>query len=209
MLTQTIREKAYGKLNLSLDVLGKRDDGYHEMLMLMQSVSLCDEVIISVSEGDGKIGASTNKAYIPNTEKNLGFKAAKVFMTELNIKNRDVTISIKKRVPVCAGMGGGSSDAAAVIRGLNRVMKTGLSFEDMRTLAGKVGSYAVSASSSVFVFTADVEAGFVRADFTIPVTVSKTKKTLDIWTNLWFDKSNAHVDARNEGVGVATVKSYN
>ena len=76
-------------------------------------------------------------------------------------------------------------------------------------LAGKVGSYAVSASSSVFVFTADVEAGFVRADFTIPVTVSKTKKTLDIWTNLWFDKSNAHVDARNEGVGVATVKSYN
>ena len=142
MLTQTIREKAYGKLNLSLDVLGKRDDGYHEMLMLMQSVSLCDEVTISVAEGNGLIGASTNKAYIPNTDKNLGFKAAKVFMTELNIKNRDVTISIKKRVPVCAGMGGGSSDAAAVIRGLNRVMKTGLSFEDMRTLAGKVGSDA-------------------------------------------------------------------
>ncbi|MBQ1768435.1 MAG: 4-(cytidine 5'-diphospho)-2-C-methyl-D-erythritol kinase, partial [Oscillospiraceae bacterium] len=74
MLTQTIREKAYGKLNLSLDVLGKRPDGYHEMLMLMQSVSLCDDVTILISEGDGKIGASTNRSYIPNTDKNLGFK---------------------------------------------------------------------------------------------------------------------------------------
>lgn len=142
MLTQTIREKAYGKLNLSLDVLGKRPDGYHEMLMLMQSVSLCDDVTILISEGDGKIGASTNRSYIPNTDKNLGFKAAKVFLTELGIDNRDVSISIKKRVPVCAGMGGGSSDAAAVIRGLNRALKTGLSFEEMRRLAGMVDSDA-------------------------------------------------------------------
>ena len=75
-------------------------------------------------------------------------------------------------------------------------------------LAGKIGSYSVSASSAVFVFSGDVAQGFVRADFPVPVTVSKTKKTLDIWTNLWFDKSNAHGTSRGEGIGGASLETF-
>ena len=75
-------------------------------------------------------------------------------------------------------------------------------------LAGTVGSMKVSASSALYVFAADVDAGFVRADFAVPVTVSKTKKTLDIWINLWFDKSNVHFNARNEGVGAAVLEAF-
>lgn len=138
----TVREKAFGKLNLSLDVVGKMDNGYHSMLMVMQSVSLHDDVYITIEDGAGEITAHTNRAYIPNTNKNLGFKAAEVFLKELGIKNKSISVSIKKRVPVCAGMGGGSSDAAAVIRGLNRELKTRLSFDDMRRLASMVDSDA-------------------------------------------------------------------
>ena len=75
-------------------------------------------------------------------------------------------------------------------------------------LAGKVGSYSVSASSSVFVFDGDVENGFVRADFPVPVTVNKVKKTLDIWLNLWFDRSHSHFNARGEGIGAATLEVF-
>ena len=75
-------------------------------------------------------------------------------------------------------------------------------------LAGKVGSYAVSASSSVFVFAGDIEKGCVRADFPMPVTVSKKKKTLDIWLNLWFDRSNDHFNTRGEGVAGASIEEF-
>ena len=75
-------------------------------------------------------------------------------------------------------------------------------------LAGKIGSSAVSASSAVFVFSGDVETGYVRADFPVPVVVSKTKKTLDIWTNLWFDRSNSHFNSRGEGIGGASLETF-
>ena len=75
-------------------------------------------------------------------------------------------------------------------------------------LAGKVGSYAVSGSSSVFVFDGDVEMGFVRADFPVPVTVNKVKKTLDIWINLWFDRDHGHFNARGEGIGAASLETF-
>lgn len=75
-------------------------------------------------------------------------------------------------------------------------------------LAGTVGSYKVSAASAVFVFPGDIEKGFVRADFPVPVTVSKKKKTLDIWTNLWFDRSGDHLAARGEGIGGASVQNF-
>jgi hypothetical protein len=75
-------------------------------------------------------------------------------------------------------------------------------------LAGKIGSYSVSASSAVFVFNGDVEAGFVRADFPVTVTVKKVKKTLDIWLNLWFDRNHSHYNARGEGIGAATLETF-
>lgn len=80
--------------------------------------------------------------------------------------------------------------------------------DGLTKMAGKIGSYKISASSSLFVFAGDVDNGFVRADFPVPVTVGKTKKTLDIWTNLWFDKSNSHFNARGEGIGGASVENF-
>ena len=75
-------------------------------------------------------------------------------------------------------------------------------------LAGKIGSSAVSASSAAVVFSGDVETGYVPADFAVPVVVSKTKKTLDIWTNLWFDRSNSHFNSRGEGIGGASMETF-
>lgn len=135
-----IKEKAYAKLNLSLDVLGKRDDGYHEMLMIMQTISLCDDISVTISEGTGKISVSTNKHFLPNNEKNLGYKAAQVFMEGCGLNDIDVKITIDKRIPVCAGMGGGSSDAAAVLRALNKAADTKLESEKMLGFAEKIGS---------------------------------------------------------------------
>ena len=136
----TLRESAFSKLNLSLDVLGKRDDGYHEMLMVMQTISLCDEISIRITDGTGRISVTTDKAFLPNNEKNLGYAAAKVFLDAADIKNADVSIRIKKNVPVCAGMGGGSSDAAAVMRALNRALDAGFSVPELMKLSEKVGS---------------------------------------------------------------------
>ncbi len=140
MIDTIIKEKAYGKLNLSLDVLGKREDGYHEMLMVMQTISLHDDVTVTVTGGTGKISVSTNKHFLPNNEKNLGYKAAQIFMTELGINNIDVGIKIMKHIPVCAGMGGGSSDAAAVLRAMKRATGVTLTAQDLLRLGAKIGS---------------------------------------------------------------------
>lgn len=135
-----ITEKAYSKLNLSLDVLGKRDDGFHEMLMVMQSISLSDDIAITARDGQGSVSVKTNRSFLPVNEKNLAFSAAKLFLDSLNIKDTDVHIDLKKNVPVCAGMGGGSSDAAAVLRGMNALFGKPLGASELMELAAKCGS---------------------------------------------------------------------
>lgn len=135
-----IIEKGFAKLNLSLDVLGRRPDRYHEMLMVMQSVSLADDLCIELSEGKNAIKISTDKAFLPNNEKNLAWAAAAEFYRKSGISGWDTHISIKKNVPVCAGMAGGSSDAAAVLRGLNRHFGNPLSKTQLYAAADAVGS---------------------------------------------------------------------
>lgn len=114
-----ITEKAHAKINLSVDILGTMPDGYHEMRMVMQSVSLCDEIVIKPNNS-GRFFAKNNLAYLPHTDKNIAVKAARLFFYESGMPKNGADINIKKRIPVCAGLGGGSSDAAAVLRGLNR-----------------------------------------------------------------------------------------
>ncbi len=135
----SIVEFAYAKLNLSLDVVSKRDDGYHEMCMVMQSVSFCDELSMNL-RNDGEISVSINLSYVPCDERNIAFKAAKVFFEALGEPDIGVDITIKKRIPVCAGLGGGSSDGAAVLRGLNRTTGKHFSQEQLEKLAEKLGS---------------------------------------------------------------------
>ncbi|MCM1150196.1 MAG: 4-(cytidine 5'-diphospho)-2-C-methyl-D-erythritol kinase, partial [Butyricicoccus sp.] len=107
-----ISERACAKLNLSLDVTGLRPDGYHEMRMLMQSVDLCDEVKINLTN-DGEIRVRTNLRYLPSDGRNIAWKAARAFFDALGEEGPGAEITLKKRIPVCAGLGGGSSDGAA------------------------------------------------------------------------------------------------
>lgn len=135
-----VKEEAQAKLNLTLDVVGLLPNGYHEMLMVMQSISLCDEVTISTKPGDGKINVSTNRSYLPNNEKNLAYIAAKKYMERAEVTDMDVIISLYKRIPVCAGMGGGSSDAAAVLRAMNRLCGDALTVDELCELGADIGS---------------------------------------------------------------------
>lgn len=131
---------AYAKLNISLDVVAKMKDGYHEMCMVMQSVSLCDDIHIQCVPGNGEIRIKTNRYYLPNDGRNIAFKAAQLFCAANAIHGYDIVINILKRIPVCAGLGGGSSDAAAVLRGLNRLFRTNLTQKDLEQLGEQLGS---------------------------------------------------------------------
>ena len=131
--------KACAKLNLSLDVTGRRPDGYHDMRMVMQSVSLCDEVELSLWT-DGQITIQSGVRYIPNDERNIAFKAAMLFFETYGITDTGVSIVLKKRIPVCAGLGGGSSDGAAVLFGLGELTGLHPSRAELEKLGERLGS---------------------------------------------------------------------
>lgn len=137
-----IRERACAKLNISLDVTGRREDGYHDMLMVMQSISLCDELKISLNSG-GKITSSSNLHFVPNDERNLAVRAAKEYLTAIGESGRGVRIDMRKNIPVGAGMAGGSTDAAAVLRGMNSLFQNRLSPQELAGIAGNIGSDVV------------------------------------------------------------------
>ena len=134
-----IYEKAYAKLNISLDVSKPREDGYHDMVMVMQTVTLCDDITIRLLES-GPVTASSNLRYIPGDDRNLAVKAAKLYLKKTGREQLGAKIHIQKRIPVGAGMAGGSSDAAAVLRGLNTAFGNELSRNDLMILAGATGS---------------------------------------------------------------------
>jgi len=131
--------QAFGKLNLTLDILRRQPSGYHDMRMVMETVELCDDVHIAISNGDS-VQLSTNLHYLPVDDSNIAAEAAEAFFRELNLPRRQVTIHIHKRLPVSAGVAGGSANAAAVLRGLNELMGTGLSTEELRRLGLMLGS---------------------------------------------------------------------
>ena len=134
-----LSEKAYAKLNISLDVTARRSDGYHDMLMLMQTVSLCDELTI-MPERDGLVHAVTSLPYVPGDRRNLAVRAALKFLELVGDGERGLKISIRKNIPVGAGMAGGSADAAAVLRALDRAYGWPLSAEELCAAGEGVGS---------------------------------------------------------------------
>lgn len=135
----TLYEGAFAKINLTLDVLGKRDDGYHDLKSVMQTVSIRDDIEIDI--GTGKPWTlSCDKDNIPTDEKNLAWKAAKVFFDATGKDPDGVAIRITKRIPSEAGLGGGSADAAAVLRALNRHYDNPFSILALAELGSTVGS---------------------------------------------------------------------
>lgn len=131
--------QAYAKLNLTLDVLGRRPDGYHNLSMLMQSVALADVLTLEENE-TGELRVSTNLHFLPNNEKNLAAQAALRYWEALGRRPSGLEIEIVKRIPVCAGMAGGSSDAAAVLRALNRLAGEPMSLDELARVGEQVGS---------------------------------------------------------------------
>lgn len=138
-----ITVKSYAKINLSLDVLRRLENGFHEVEMVMQQILLHDEVSVKWEEGgvDFRIKLNTNRSYLPTDERNLAYKAA-VLMHELYGQDRKgtVRIDIKKRIPVAAGMAGGSGNGAAVLHALNWLWELGLDVKALNEAGSRLGS---------------------------------------------------------------------
>lgn len=133
-----MRLRAMAKINLGLDVIRKREDGYHEVRMIMQTIKMYDLLDIRRKETPG-IVLSTNLPYVPSDERNLVYKAAKLLMDEFHIQE-GISMKLSKFIPVAAGMAGGSSDAAAAFVGVNRLFRLGLSQEELMKRAVQVGA---------------------------------------------------------------------
>lgn len=133
-----ISVKALAKINLGLDVTKRREDGYHEVCMVMQTIHLYDRLEIS-KNASGQITMETNLSFLPTNEHNLVCKAAKLLCDEFAIKD-GIHVNLQKRIPVAAGMAGGSSDAAAVLYGVNKIFDLGLSMQDLMERGVKIGA---------------------------------------------------------------------
>lgn len=145
-----VYEKAPAKINLLLDVLYKRDDGYHELETVMTMVDLADRLELEDLAED-RIELVSQSGVVPLDERNLAFQAARLLKERCRV-SRGVRIVLDKRVPVAAGLGGGSSDAAAVLRGLNRLWRLGLSGRELEELGAELGSdvpYCVRGGTAV------------------------------------------------------------
>lgn len=130
--------KAYGKINLGLDVLRRREDGYHEVRMIMQTVGIFDRIELSREEQPG-IRIETNLFYLPTNENNLVHKAARLLMDEFSV-SEGVSIQLRKYIPVSAGMAGGSSDAAAVLFGINKMFHLDLTTRELMDRGVQIGA---------------------------------------------------------------------
>ena len=133
-----ISVKALAKINLGLDVVRKREDGYHEVRMVMQTIHLFDRLEISKNTS-GEITMETNLSFLPTNENNLVYKAAKLLQDEFAIKD-GVHVWLHKYIPVAAGMAGGSTDAAAVLYGMNQIFDLGLTREELMERGVKIGA---------------------------------------------------------------------
>ena len=135
----SVKVKAYAKINLMLDIISTRKDGYHDLFMIMQSINLYDTVTISETKSK-KITITCNIDDIPLDEKNIAYKAADAFFKANKIKNRGINIDIVKRIPHQAGLAGGSADGAAVLVALNELLGTKLSDDELCDIGVKIGA---------------------------------------------------------------------
>ena len=134
----TITKKAYAKVNLGLDVIRRREDGYHEVRMIMQTVDICDVLTFTRQERPG-IVVTTDKEELPGDDSNLIHKAARL-VTETCSVREGIKIELQKRIPMAAGMAGGSTDAAAVFHGMNEMFGLGMDEDEMCALGVKIGA---------------------------------------------------------------------
>lgn len=136
---EKIQLKAYGKINLGLDVLRKRPDGYHDLNMIMQTVDVYDDILIAKTENAGEITVKTDALVLSNGMDNLAYMAAKTLLDEFDMEP-GISIDIHKRIPIAGGMAGGSADCAATLIGINKMFDLGLNKEQLMERGVKLGA---------------------------------------------------------------------
>lgn len=134
-----ITVNAPAKINLYLDILGRREDGYHDVEMVMQTVSLCDTVTVTRTK-HGNINLTCSTPIPGHVERNTAYLAAQAFFEHANICNPGIDIHIRKHIPICAGLAGGSADAAAVLNAVNQLFDTNFSKNELAALGEKIGA---------------------------------------------------------------------
>ena len=189
--------KARAKINLTLDVLSKRPDGYHNVKMIMQTIDLYDTVY--VRKGGSGIHVRTNLPYLPVDDKNIAFKAARLFLDTMGIVKDGVEINIQKKIPVAAGLAGGSTDAAAVLIAMNKMFNAGLHTEQLMKMGRQLGAdvpYCIMGGTALAEGVGDILTLLPAMPTTIvvlakpPISVS----TEHIYSRLNVDHIVAHPD---------------
>ncbi len=137
-MNNSIHLKAHAKINIGLDVIGKRDDGYHEVRMIMQSIGLFDKISIHLINSS-KIKLKTNLPYLPTNENNIVYKAASLLREKYKISS-GLYINIMKKIPVSAGLAGGSTDAAATLHGMNKLFNLNLTLKELMEIGLTLGA---------------------------------------------------------------------
>lgn len=197
MNMRELKLKAMAKINLGLDVVRKREDGYHDLRMVMQSVYLYDQIRMRESEQQG-ISVRTNLGYLPVGPDNLVYKAAKILMDEFEIKS-GVSIDLQKYIPVAAGLAGGSSDAAAVLVGMNRMFRLGLTLPELQSRGVKLGAdipYCLMRGTALAEGIGDQLTGLPKApDCTVLLAKPKVHvSTKFVYGNLRANELESHPD---------------
>lgn len=182
--------KALGKINLGLDVLGRRENGYHDVRMVMQTLYLYDQITIEKTEKPG-IELSTNLFYLPVNENNLAYRAADLLMQEFGVEE-GVKITLEKHIPVAAGMAGGSSNAAAVLYGINRMFSLGLSQEELMDRGVKLGADVPYCIMRGTVLAEGIGEILTPLPAMPRCTVLVAKPPISVSTKLVYEKLDAH-----------------
>lgn len=191
----SIEMHAYAKINLSLDVIGKRHDGYHDLRMIMQSVELHDAVTVKIIDDAKKgIKIECDKVHVPIDDTNTAFKAARLMIDAFGI-NKGISVCIQKNIPVAAGMAGGSSDAAAVIKAIDRMFQLGLSLEEMARIGKDIGAdvpYCIYAGTMLAEGIGDILTP-LPSFCDVPVVILKPKISVSTsWVYSNYDSSKVH-----------------
>lgn len=189
--------KAYGKINLALDVLRRREDGYHDVRMVMQTVGIYDGIEI-VKTNTGKIEIESNIFYLPTNENNIVYKAVKLLFDEFGIKE-GVHIKLKKFIPVAAGMAGGSTDAASVLFGINKMFDLGLNMKELMERGVKIGADVPYCLMRGTALSEGIGEKLTRLPDMVqcPVLIAKppiSVSTKYVYENLKLDENTKHPD---------------
>ncbi len=189
-MEQSMNLKALAKINLGLDVLGRRENGYHDVRMVMQTIYLYDNITLQKIETP-EIQLKTNLHFLPVDDKNIAYKAAKMLMDEFGLEG-GIRITLDKHIPVAAGLAGGSSNAAAVLVGMNRMYELGLSEQDLMDRGVKLGADVPYCIMRGTVLAEGIGEILTPLDPLPKCYVLVAKPTISISTKTVYEKLDSH-----------------